>query len=102
MIRARNWYFAYCLLIGVTLPFLLLFGLGYAFYHTVIGGFEIAGAYIMTVLAMGLLRTGYAIARTGELAFLLLCLYGFVHLVCVVPLRVIALFTLTHTQWGTR
>ena len=101
-VHKRNWYFAYSLLLGGALPLMLLYGFGYGAWHAMNGAWTIVGRYAMLVFAMGLLRSAYALGRTGDPSFLLFPLYSFLHLVCVVPVRVLALFTLTKTGWGTR
>ena len=44
----------------------------------------------------------YAMCRTRKLSFLLFILYGFVHIVLLVPTRMRALMTLSDNRWGTR
>jgi hyaluronan synthase len=58
--------------------------------------------YALVVAAMASLRCGYAIYRTRRPSFLLFVVYGFLHLVLLVPLRIRALLTLSDNRWGTR
>lgn len=58
--------------------------------------------YAMVMVAMSVLRCSYAIYRTKRLSFLLFILYGFIHVVLLVPTRIRALLTLSDNRWGTR
>ena len=51
---------------------------------------------------MAALRCSYAIYRTKRLSFLIFILYGFLHVVFLVPTRLRALVTLGDNRWGTR
>jgi hyaluronan synthase/N-acetylglucosaminyltransferase len=51
---------------------------------------------------MALVRCSYAVYRTRRISFLLFIVYGFLHAVLLVPLRIRALTTLTDNSWGTR
>ena len=58
--------------------------------------------YLEMIVVMAALRCSYAIYRTKKLSFLLFILYGFVHVVLLVPTRIRALLTLSDNRWGTR
>jgi chitooligosaccharide synthase NodC len=58
--------------------------------------------YIVAITVMALVRCCYAMYRTRRISFLLFVLYGFIHAVLLVPLRIRALSTLTDNSWGTR
>jgi chitooligosaccharide synthase NodC len=58
--------------------------------------------YVVAITVMALVRCSYAIYRTRRASFALFVLYGFLHAVLLVPLRMRALTTLTDNRWGTR
>jgi hypothetical protein len=59
--------------------------------------------YIAVTAMMGLLRCSYAIYyRTRDPRFLMVLLYGFIHVFLLIPVRIRALLTLTDDRWGTR
>jgi len=58
--------------------------------------------YISLVLLMGFIRSLYAIIRTFNFKFILFSIYGFIHILFLVPIRLKALLTLNDTNWGTR
>jgi len=101
-VHRRNFYFLYTLSLSAFLPLCLLYGLGAAAYHTIAAHWLLSLRYVAAVVVVALLRGLYGFYRTKEWAFLLMPFYGFLHLVCVLPVRVYALFTLRNNGWGTR
>ena len=58
--------------------------------------------YAEMIAVMAALRCSYAMYRTRKLSFLLFILYGFIHVVLLVPTRMRALMSLSDNRWGTR
>jgi len=98
----RNAYFAYCLLFQAALPLLLVYGLGRGAVFLISGHPEVALRYGFAVTIMAWLRGAYGLWRTHDLEFLLMPVYGFLHVFLVLPVRLFALFTLWDNRWGTR
>jgi hyaluronan synthase len=66
------------------------------------GNITLLFSYITIIFIMALFRSLYAIFRTGNLSFILFSIYGFIHILFLMPIRLKALFTLNDTNWGTR
>lgn len=58
--------------------------------------------YVATLVFMSALRAAYGLFRTLDPRFLLFLLYGFLHVLALVPIRFKSLLTLTDNAWGTR
>ena len=101
-VHRRNFYFAYCLFFQASLPLLLLYGLGRGLIAVGSGHPLVALRYAVAVVVMALLRGAYGMWLTRDPEFLLMPLYGFLHLFVVLPVRVLALFSLWDNRWGTR
>ena len=101
-LHRRNCYFAYCLFFQAALPLLLLYGLAHGVAALAAGDHLVGLRYALTVVLVALLRGGYGLYRTREPDFLLMPLYGFLHLFLIIPVRLLALFTLWDNRWGTR
>jgi cellulose synthase/poly-beta-1,6-N-acetylglucosamine synthase-like glycosyltransferase len=81
-------------LLGLTVVLLVLYSLlvgtsGLAFY----------GAGLIVV---ALAYCAYGVVRTRDVGFFGLALYGLLHIVVLIPVRIRALFTLTDDRWGQR
>lgn len=98
----KNLYFAYCLVFQAVLPLLLVYGLTRGGMLVWAGHWEVAVRYGIAVMLMAWLRGAYGLWRSREPRFLLMPLYGFLHITLVLPIRVLALFTLWDNRWGTR
>jgi len=98
----RNFYFAYCLFFQAALPLLLVYGLARGGVSLALGDWTVAFRYVAAVVLMALLRGAYGIYRTREPDFALMPIYGFLHLFLIIPVRLLALFTLWDNRWGTR
>lgn len=59
-------------------------------------------SYVGTILVLASLRSLYGLFRTRDPGFLLFCLYGFLHVFVLLPVRFKALATLGDNRWGTR
>ena len=98
----RSWYIRFDLLVQTVLPALLIVSIAAALIYSAAFSPLHLVRYAMAVTAIGLVRTTYAVIRERRLEFYLFLLYGFVHASLLVPLRAIALGTLTDNRWGTR
>lgn len=63
---------------------------------------QIVAVYLFMLVVMATLRSFYGLIRTRNLAFLMFCLYGFLHVFVLVPVRFKSLLTLSDNHWGTR
>lgn len=57
---------------------------------------------VVILLLMASLRSVYGLIRTANLNFIRFPLYGFIHILVILPLRWKALFSLRDIAWGTR
>lgn len=95
-------YMIYDLIMQASLPLLLLASIGFMMYRAVYESPLYISAFLGTLIGVSLLRSTYAIARTGDKNFLLFPLYSFIHLFLLIPLRLYAIMTLSAKGWGTR
>jgi hyaluronan synthase/N-acetylglucosaminyltransferase len=95
-------YLVFEVLVQTVLPLLLTLAIATAFVLGVADDPHRLVRYAEVIVVMALLRCCYAVYRTKSLSFLVFVLYGFVHVVFLVPTRLRALFTLGDNSWGTR
>ena len=95
-------YMIFEVIVQTALPLLLTLALVTAFLMGVVQDPARLLHYAAVIVAMAVLRCSYAIYRTKRLSFLLFVLYGFLHVVLLVPTRMRALVTLGDNSWGTR
>lgn len=101
--RRHHWYLIYDLTMQFILPFLLLFALGATLYQAFAHHhYQVLWQYGFSIAAIGLLRALYGIYRTRDTGFMLFMLYGFMHVLLLLPTRLYALATMRQTGWGTR
>ena len=98
----RSSYIVFEVVIQTALPLLLTLAVTTAVLAAVFAEPERLVHYLEMIVIMAALRCSYAIYRTKKLSFLLFILYGFVHVVLLVPTRIRALLTLSDNSWGTR
>lgn len=84
------------------LPMLLALSVVATGVRSVIYGAETIVAYVVLVAVMAVLHCLYAVWRLRSLQPLLFVVYGFLHAVLLIPLRLRALGSLTDNAWGTR
>jgi hyaluronan synthase/N-acetylglucosaminyltransferase len=58
--------------------------------------------YLIVLVLIAIVRSLYGIYRTKDFGFLLFVIYGFMHVLLLLPVRFYALLTLKSTKWGTR
>jgi len=68
----------------------------------VTGDIRVLAGYLAMLVTMSALRALYGLLRTGRPEFLFFVVYGFVHVLILMPVRFKALFTLGDMRWGTR
>lgn len=100
--KQHHWYLLYDLTMQLVLPFLLLLALMATSYQAMLFGPHIFVRYIFTLIGIALVRAAYGLYRTHDRGFLLFVLYGFIHVILLIPTRFYALCTMRQTGWGTR
>ena len=98
----RHPYLALDLFLQAVLPFLLLGALGAVVYQAVAIDPAVAYRYLLVLVGIALLRSSYGLLRTRDRGFVTFILYGFMHVLLLIPVRLYALATIRRTQWGTR
>jgi len=100
-VHRRNPYLAIELAFQTFLPFMLL-GAIVSVGVRAVSDPMVAAKYVGIVAVIALLRCSYGVVRTRNLRFLLFAVYGFVHVLLLLPARMFALSTMGRTHWGTR
>jgi hyaluronan synthase len=101
--RKHHWYMMYDLTMQLILPFMLLAALVAMVVQTVVfHDLNHLWKYIAVLVGIALLRAAYGIYRTRNFGFLLFVLYGFMHVLVLIPTRLYALITINRIKWGTR
>jgi hyaluronan synthase/N-acetylglucosaminyltransferase len=99
---SRSPYIVFEVIVQTALPLLLTVAIAAALVFSALDDPARLLHYVEMIVVMAALRCSYAIYRTRKLSFLLFILYGFVHVVLLIPTRMKALFTLEDNRWGTR
>lgn len=96
-----GWFFAYQNIMAFLLPFVLIANIKiYLLIYTPTKLSLIL--YLISVLVAGFIRGAYAFICTKDFTYFLAPIYGVIHFILVFPIRVLALFQLKDTKWGTR
>lgn len=66
------------------------------------GDLRIPFYYLILLVVMASIRSLYGLLRTFNPNFLLFIIYGFIHVLILMPIRFKALLTLNNNGWGTR
>jgi hyaluronan synthase len=98
----RHIYLGFDLLLQAALPFMLVVALGSVLYQAMASGPAHLANYLVLLVAIALGRAMYGLVRTRDPGFLLFVVYGFIHVLVLMPVRLYALATLKRTGWGTR
>jgi hyaluronan synthase/N-acetylglucosaminyltransferase len=101
-IRRPHPYLLLDLVLQGVLPFLLLAALVLTAFQGVEHGPSIVERYAAVLVGIALLRAAYGVVRTHDVGFFLFVVYGFMHVLLLIPVRFYALATLRRTHWGTR
>ncbi|HEV3399203.1 MAG TPA: glycosyltransferase family 2 protein [Actinomycetes bacterium] len=99
-VRSRHPYLALDVLARALLPLLLAVALLLLAGEGVLVGWELLAADLSLALAMLLVTAAFLLVHGASVPFLLL--YGPLHVVLLVPVRVYALITLASPRWETR
>ena len=99
-IRSRHPYLALDVLARALLPLLLAAALVLLASEGLLVGWELLAIDLTLALAMLILTAAFLLAHGASTPFLLL--YGPLHVVLLVPVRVWALATLASSRWETR
>lgn len=101
----HHMYMIYDLTMQAILPFLLIVCLWATVLFAMHGNERIILWYFVTLVGIGLVRSGYGAIRTQNWRFLRFAFYGVFHVSILIPLRLYALaslFLARSTSWGTR
>lgn len=98
----RHPYMAVDLVCQAALPFMLLTALFAMLYQAVFLDLSHLWEYGLVVAGIALVRSVYGMFRTRDPGFMTFVLYGFLHVLLLIPVRLYALATLNRTGWGTR
>jgi hyaluronan synthase len=88
--------------VQAVLPFLLVLAVVATAARAVAEGPHVLIRYAVVVAAMAVLHCLFGLIRTRDWRFLLLVVYGFLHALLLIPVRIRALLTLDDNSWGTR
>jgi hyaluronan synthase len=88
--------------VQAVLPFLLVLAVVATAARAVAEGPHVLIRYAVVVAAMAVLHCLFGLIRTRDWRFLLLVVYGFLHALLLIPVRIRALLTLNDNSWGTR
>jgi hyaluronan synthase/N-acetylglucosaminyltransferase len=97
----RNAYLGADLGLQTLMPFALVGALGLTVYQAT-DNTAMALRYVGIVAAIGFVRALYGLLRTRSPGFVLFTLYGFMHVLLLIPVRFYALATMRNLKWGTR
>lgn len=95
-------YMMYELIMQFILPFLLIAALAAMAYQAVFVDVNAVWKYLTILIGIALLRSLYGMHRTKDKGFGLFVIYGFIHVLLLIPTRLYALATINKTKWGTR
>lgn len=102
-LHKHHWYMIYDLTMQLVLPFLLLAALIAMVYQVVtFQDLTHLWKYVAILIGIALLRASYGMYRTRNAGFLLFVVYGFIHVLLLLPTRLYALVTINRIKWGTR
>jgi len=115
-LKSHSGYMTYDLFMQFLLPFMLLGGLAVTGYLAYTGdAWTTIGLYVVTIFAVGFIRSlypffarraapGQTFSLTRRFSQLLFMGYGVLHVLVLIPIRIIALISLLRgtTAWGTR
>lgn len=102
-VTQKPWYIGYELLMDFILPFLLTISLFVMLGETIINHhWSFLISYVIVLVLVALVRSAYGIYRTRDFGFASFAVYGFMHVLILLPVRFYALCTMKSTKWGTR
>ena len=84
------------------LPMLLAVAVAATVVRAFVFGPEVIGLYALLVVIMATVHCLYAVWRMRTARFFLFIVYGFLHAVLLIPIRLRAMVSLTDNSWGTR
>lgn len=100
---SKPFYLIYDLFMQLILPFMLIIAILLMIYQSIIySNLYLLFSYISMIIVMSLIRVVYGIYRTRNIKFFVFVLYGFIHVLLLIPIRMYALFHLKDNNWGTR
>jgi hyaluronan synthase len=101
-IRRPHPYLVFDLTMQTILPFLLVAALALTAVQGWSDGPVVVVKYLAALMGIAVLRASYGVYRTRDPGFLLFVVYGFLHVLVLIPVRFYSLATMRRTHWGTR
>ncbi len=101
-VPTRHFYMVYDMLMQLVLPYMSLVVMAAIIYTAFFASVNTAIIYITLLFLISTTRLLYGIYRTGDLGFFLFLIYGFIHVIFLMPSRFYALSTLKENGWSTR
>jgi hyaluronan synthase/N-acetylglucosaminyltransferase len=98
----RHPYMGADLICQAVLPFMLITALLAMLFQAAFIDVSHLWEYALVVVGIALARSFYGMLRTHDPGFLLFVLYGFLHVLVLIPVRLYSLATLNRSGWGTR
>lgn len=98
----HNPYFAIELVLQAIMPFMLMAAIVFTIVQSITVDPVILLRYGVIIALVGFVRSLYGLIRTRNPWFVAFITYGFIHVLCLIPVRIMALFTLTDPDWLTR
>lgn len=102
-VHNQSWYLYFDMFSQLVLPFMLLIAIVTMIVQCVLtASLYLFWKYVIVLIIIAVIRSLYGIIRTSDIGFLMFILYGFIHILFMIPVRLYALCTINHTHWGTR
>lgn len=95
-------YLWYDFIVTAILPFLLIGSVAFHLVEAAFGNTEALVALFITIGLMSFVRILDPMIRQRDPWYLLFVLYAFIYFLVLLPVKVLALLTITSGQWGTR
>ncbi len=97
-----GWYLVLDAIVQIFAPALLALSVVLLLLYGLLVGTSGLAFYGAGLVFVALAYCAYGAVRTRDPGFISLALYGLLHLVVLIPVRIRALFTLTDDRWGQR
>jgi len=98
----HHFYMIYDMTLQFFLPFMLVIALVATLYQAFFVDINRLWLYVVILIGIALLRATYGMLRTRDIGFLTFVVYGFMHILLLIPARFYALATMGKNGWGTR
>lgn len=95
-------YLWYDLIVTSILPFLLIGSVVYHLFQALLGNPDALIALFIMIGLMSLLRVVDPMIRKRDAWYMAFVLYAFIYFIVLLPVKIIALLTITTGKWGSR